>query len=170
MNKKLEITYLKTADLLPYAGNSRTHSDEQVNQIAASIKEFGFNAPVGVAEGTILAGHGRVMAAKRLGLEEVPTVDLSHLSPAARRKYIIADNKIALNAGWDEELLIAEIEQLKEEGESISVLGFTDEELEEMMAEVNDTTAPDDFPVADESIPTAYCCPKCKYKWSGKQS
>lgn len=126
---KLQITYLKTNDLLPYAGNSRTHSDEQVNQIAASIKEFGFAAPICVAEGTILAGHGRVMAARKLGLEEVPTVDLSHLTPAQRRQYVVADNKLAMNAGWDEEMLAAEIALMKEEGSDLDVLGFTEEEI-----------------------------------------
>lgn len=129
MNKKLQITYLKTNDLLPYAGNSRTHSEEQVNQIAASIKEFGFAAPVCVAEGTILAGHGRVMAARKLGLEEVPTVDLSHLTPAQRRQYVVADNKLAMNAGWDEDVLAAEIALMKEEGRDLDVLGFTEEEI-----------------------------------------
>lgn len=129
---KLQITYLKTNDLLPYAGNSRTHSDEQVNQIAASIKEFGFAAPICVAEGTILAGHGRVMAARKLGLEEVPTVDLSHLTPAQRRQYVVADNKLAMNAGWDEEMLAAEIALMKEEGSDLDVLGFTADELAEL--------------------------------------
>jgi ParB-like chromosome segregation protein Spo0J len=132
---KLKLTYLKTADLLPYAGNSRTHSDEQVNQIAASIKEFGFAAPICVAEGTILAGHGRVMAARKLGLAEVPTVDLSHLTPAQRRQYVVTDNKVALNAGWDEEMLAAEIALMKEEGSGLDVLGFTAEELGEFEVE-----------------------------------
>jgi len=146
---KLQITYLKTNDLLPYAGNSRTHSDEQVNQIAASIKEFGFAAPICVAEGTILAGHGRVMAARKLGLEEVPTVDLSHLTPAQRRQYVVADNKLALNAGWDEEMLAAEIALMKEEGSGLDVLGFTSEELAEIQAETTEgETDPDKTPEA----------------------
>jgi len=146
---KLQITYLKTNDLLPYAGNSRTHSDEQVNQIAASIKEFGFAAPICVAEGTILAGHGRVMAARKLGLQEVPTVDLSHLTPAQRRQYVVADNKLALNAGWDEEMLAAEIALMKEEGSNLDVLGFTADELAEIQAETTEgETDPDETPQA----------------------
>jgi len=146
---KLQITYLKTNDLLPYAGNSRTHSDDQVNQIAASIKEFGFAAPICVAEGTILAGHGRVMAARKLGLEEVPTVDLSHLTPAQRRQYVVADNKLALNAGWDEEMLAAEIALMKEEGSGLDVLGFTADELAEIQAETTEgETDPDETPQA----------------------
>lgn len=148
---KLTITYLKTGDLLPYASNSRTHSSEQVAQIAASIKEFGFATPICVAEGTILAGHGRVMAAKKLGMEEVPTVDLSHLTPAQRRAYVIADNKLALNAGWDEEILAAEIERLKEDEFDVSVLGFSDEELAEMASETNEgLTDPDETPEPPE--------------------
>ena len=143
---KLQITYLKTNDLLPYAGNSRTHSDEQVNQIAASIKEFGFAAPICVAEGTILAGHGRVMAARKLGLQEVPTVDLSHLTPAQRRQYVVADNKLALNAGWDEEMLAAEIALMAEEGSDLDVLGFTAEELAELREETQGLTEPDEAP------------------------
>jgi len=146
---KLQITYLKTNDLLPYAGNSRTHSDEQVNQIAASIKEFGFAAPICVAEGTILAGHGRVMAARKLGLEEVPTVDLSHLTPAQRRQYVVTDNKLALNAGWDEEMLAAEIALMAEEGSDLDVLGFTADELAEIQAETTEAeTDPDETPEA----------------------
>jgi site-specific DNA-methyltransferase (adenine-specific) len=148
---KLTITYLKTGDLLPYASNSRTHSAEQVAQIAASIKEFGFATPICVAEGTILAGHGRVMAAKKLGMEEVRTVDLSHLTPAQRRAYVIADNKLALNAGWDEEILAAEIERLKEDEFDVSVLGFSDEELAEMANETNQgLTDPDETPEPPE--------------------
>jgi ParB-like chromosome segregation protein Spo0J len=160
MNKKLQLTYLKTADLLPYAGNSRTHSDEQVNQIAASIKEFGFAAPVCVAEGTILAGHGRVQAARKLGMEEIPTVDLSHLTPAQRRQYVVADNKLALNAGWDEDVLAAEIALMKEEGSGLDVLGFTAEELAEIETEVDfPAGTQDDQGKLDEKTPIE--CPHC---------
>jgi site-specific DNA-methyltransferase (adenine-specific) len=120
-----------------------------VNQIAASIKEFGFAAPICVAEGTILAGHGRVMAARKLGLEEVPTVDLSHLTPAQRRQYVVADNKLALNAGWDEEMLAAEIALMAEEGSGLDVLGFTADELAEIQAETTEgETDPDETPQA----------------------
>jgi len=157
---KLQITYLKTNDLLPYAGNSRTHSDEQVNQIAASIKEFGFAAPICVAEGTILAGHGRVMAARKLGLAEVPTVDLSHLTPAQRRQYVVADNKLALNAGWDEEMLAAEIALMAEEGSDLDVLGFTADELAEIESDVSFAPGTeDDQGKLDEKTPIE--CPHC---------
>jgi ParB-like chromosome segregation protein Spo0J len=119
--------------LIPYAMNARTHSDAQVSQIAASIKEFGFNNPVLVdPDGGIIAGHGRVMAAKKLGLESVPTIELGHLSDAQKRAYILADNRLALNAGWDEEMLSAELARL--DGEiDLDLLGFDDDELAGLM-------------------------------------
>lgn len=132
---KLKITYLNTKDLIPYARNSRTHSDLQVNQIAASIKEFGFRSPVLVdGDKGILAGHGRVLAATKLGLAEVPTIDGSDMTKAQQKAYIIADNKLALNAGWDAAMLAVEIEELKGGGFDIDLLGFTSPELEELMS------------------------------------
>ena len=117
--------------IIPYASNSRTHNDEQISQIAASIKEFGFNNPV-LLDGDkgIIAGHGRVMAAKKLGLKAVPTIELKHLSENQRKAYIIADNKLALNAGWDMEMLTLEMGGLKDEGFDLSLIGFDDAELE----------------------------------------
>src|SRR5512142_3416861 len=103
----------RTDRLVPYAKNARTHSPEQVAQIAASIAEFGFNAPILVDSGAgIIAGHGRLLAARKLGLAEVPVVVLDHLSETQRRAYIIADNKLALNAGWDERVLAQELREL----------------------------------------------------------
>jgi len=129
MTNKLEKT--KTKKLIPYAANSRTHSEDQVNQIASSIKEFGFNNPVLIDEQNgIIAGHGRVLAAQKLGMEEVPTICLSHLSDAQRRAYVIADNKLAMNAGWDDDALQAEIDRLKDDDFDISLLGFDEEELD----------------------------------------
>jgi len=102
MTHKPTIEHLAIDALIPYARNSRTHSAEQVAQVAASIREFGFTNPVLIdGEGGIIAGHGRVMAARQLGLAEVPCIRLAHLSEAQRRAYVIADNKLALNAGWD---------------------------------------------------------------------
>jgi DNA modification methylase len=116
--------------LIPYCNNSRTHSDEQVQQIASSIKEFGFTNPVLIDEqGGIIAGHGRVMAAKKLGLAEVPCIVLDGLSEAQKKAYIIADNKLALNAGWDDEMLKVEMERLGELGFDLSLTGFDDIEL-----------------------------------------
>jgi hypothetical protein len=116
----------QVADLIPYARNSRTHSDEQITQIAASIKEFGFLNPVIVdGENGIIAGHGRVMAAKKLGMTELPAVEASHLTDAQRRAYIIADNKLALNAGWDDEMLRVEFDELGAMGFDLDLTGFS---------------------------------------------
>ena len=116
--------------LIPYANNTRTHSEEQVAQVAASIKEFGFTNPVLVdADNGIIAGHGRVLAARKLGLAEVPCIRLAHLDDRQKRAYIIADNKLALNAGWDDELLALELGALKDEGFDVGLTGFSEEEL-----------------------------------------
>ncbi len=121
--------------LIPYARNSRTHSEEQVAQVAASIREFGFTNPVLIdGEGGIIAGHGRVMAARKLGMADVPCIRLDHLTDAQKRAYIIADNKLALNAGWDEEILALELLDLREENFSLPLSGFTSEELEQIFS------------------------------------
>ncbi len=122
--------------LIPYVRNARTHSAEQVAQIAASIVEFGFNAPILVAsDAGIVAGHGRLLAARKLGLAEVPVVVLDRLSETQRRAYIIADNKLALNAGWDEKVLAAELRELEGEGLDLAVVGFSDDELKDLLLE-----------------------------------
>jgi len=130
---KRELTYRPLADLIPYANNSRTHSDEQVAQVAASIKEFGFTNPILVDESNgIVAGHGRVLAAKKLKLEEVPCIELTGLTEAQRKAYVIADNKLALNSGWDDEALRLEIEHLAELDFDLNLLGFDEIELKEL--------------------------------------
>ena len=122
--------------LIPYARNSRTHSDAQIAQIAASIREFGFTNPVLVdKDGGIIAGHGRVMAARKLGLKDVPCIALGHLTAAQRKAYIIVDNKLALNAGWDEELLAVEFADLKDAGFDLELTGFTQEEIDALGAD-----------------------------------
>ncbi|CAA7615742.1 site-specific DNA-methyltransferase [Magnetospirillum sp. UT-4] len=122
--------------LLPYAANARTHSETQVAQLAGSIAEFGFNVPVLVDErGVLIAGHGRLLAARHLGLAEVPVIRLDHLTDAQARAYRLADNQLALNAGWDDELLAAELARLQEEGFSLDLIGFSDEDLDRLMAD-----------------------------------
>ena len=122
-----------TARLIPYARNARTHSDEQVAQIAASIVEFGFTNPVlAGSDGVIIAGHGRLAAAQRLGLAEVPVVVLDHLTPTQRRALIIADNRIAENSGWDPELLRLEIDALRDDAFDLSLTGFDSEALDDL--------------------------------------
>ena len=126
----MEIVNKKVESLIPYVNNARTHSDEQVKQIAASIKEFGFTNPILLdGENGIIAGHGRVKAAELLNLSEVPCIELKHLTEAQKKAYIIADNKLALNAGWDEELLKVELDELKDFDFDVDLLGFEDDEL-----------------------------------------
>ncbi len=124
--------------LVPYDKNPRTHSTEQVNQIAASIAEFGFLNPILVdTTAGIIAGHGRLQAAKQLGLAQVPVVVLDHLTEAQKRAYVIADNKLALNAGWDEDLLRSEMAALAAEDFDLPVIGFSDDELADLLADPN---------------------------------
>jgi ParB-like chromosome segregation protein Spo0J len=132
---KLKVVYKKVEDLIPYARNSRTHSDAQIAQIAASIKEFGWRTSILVdADNGIIAGHGRVLAARKLGLTELPTVDGSDMTETQKKAYLIADNKIAMNAGWDEELLMLEIEDLKSINEDVSILAFKESEIDELFS------------------------------------
>ena len=121
--------------LIPHARNARTHSETQIAQIAGSIAEFGFVNPVLVGDdGILVAGHGRVLAARKLGLHEAPVIVLAHLTPTQRRALMIADNQIALNAGWNEELLSAELASLKEESFDLELLGFDDADLDRLLA------------------------------------
>lgn len=140
--------------LIPYARNSRTHSDAQVAQIAASIKEFGFTNPVLIdAGGGIIAGHGRVLAARKLGLSEVPCIRLEHLTDAQKRAYVIADNRLALNSGWDMEMLKVEFADLQELGFDLELTGFDLDEIKELLAPVGTEglTDPDDAPPLPEN-------------------
>ena len=152
---------LPTAGLVPYARNSRTHSPEQVAQIAGSIREFGFTNPVLVdAENGIIAGHGRIMAAQKLGLEKVPCIRLGYLTDAQKRAYIIADNKLALNAGWDFEMLKVEVMELQAEDFDVSLLGFEGDEIEKLTSDIEFAPgAEDDQGKLDEKSPIE--CPHC---------
>lgn len=133
----LQIQYKPIQDLIPYARNSRTHNDAQVAQIAASIKEFGWTNPVLLdGENGIIAGHGRVLAAQKLGQKEVPTIELSHMTENQKRAYIIADNKLALNAGWDNDMLFTEFTDLKDAGYDLGLTGFSDDEIRALTPEV----------------------------------
>ena len=147
--------------LIPYARNSRTHSDAQIAQSAASIREFGFTNPVLVdKDGGIIAGHGRVMAARKLGLKDVPCIALGHLTDAQKRAYVIADNKLALNAGWDEELLAVEFSDLLSEGFDLELTGFAPGE----------TSTPDFAPGTEEDQgrldqKKPVTCPNCGHEF-----
>jgi len=134
--------------LIPHARNARTHSEEQIAQIAGSIAEFGFVNPVLVGDdGVIVAGHGRILAARKLGLSEAPVIVLRHLTPTQRRALMIADNRIAENAGWDEEMLAAELAALKDDDVDLALLGFDDAELDRLLAgTLDETDAADEAP------------------------
>ena len=130
LHSAMQITNRNVTDLIPYARNSRTHSDGQVAQIAASIKEFGWTNPILVdAEGVVIAGHGRLLAARKLGHTEVPTIELGDLTETQRRAYVIADNRLALDAGWDDEMLRLELGELEELGFDLELTGFTADEI-----------------------------------------
>lgn len=165
--KTSSIEHVPTADLIPYARNARTHSETQVAQIAGSIQEFGFTNPVLIdADNGIIAGHGRILAAQRLKLESVPCLRLSHLTDAQKRAYVLADNRIALSSGWDEEMLANELSDLHADEFDMSLLGFDVDELATLLvidmanadvaddAEVNESTTDDSivmsFPVTIE--------------------
>ena len=140
-----------TEKLVPYARNARTHSEEQVAQIAASIVEFGFTNPIlAGSDGVIVAGHGRLAAAQKLGLESVPVVVLDHLTPTQRRALIIADNRIAENAGWDDAMLRIELQSLQEDGFNLDITGFDADALAEIMAGEETTV---DGQTDDDAVP-----------------
>ncbi len=130
----MKITQKNVDSLIPYVKNSRTHSDAQIAQIAASIKEFGWTNPILVdGDNGIIAGHGRLMAARKLGYKEVPTIELADLTETQKRAYIIADNRLALNAGWDNEMLTIELNDLLADGFALELLGFDADELEKLL-------------------------------------
>ena len=146
----IEIKYRSADDLVPYDRNSRTHSDSQVAQVAKSIEEFGFTNPILIGDdNVVIAGHGRLMAAKKLGMKEVPTIELSHLTEEQRRAYVIADNRLAEESGWDEDLLALELGALESFEYDLSLLGFNDKELADLVNSsslpglVGDDDAPD---------------------------
>lgn len=145
MSNELNYYLADVEELIPYARNARTHSSAQITQIAASIKEFGFLAPIVIAEdNTILCGHGRFYAAQKLGLKKIPCVKESHLTDAQKRAYIIADNKLSINAGWDDELLAVELSDLQGEGIDLSVTGFDEKELADLFEDKSKSDVEDD--------------------------
>lgn len=155
----MKIQEIEIEKLIPYARNSRTHSDEQVAQIAASIKEFGWTNPILVdGEAGIIAGHGRLAAARKLGMKKIPVIELSHLSPTQKKALIIADNKLALNAGWDNEMLALEFEELEIEGFDLALTGFGEDERDALKPEqvtegLTDEDAVPDVPVEPKTKP-----------------
>lgn len=150
MEKEMQYYLADVSELIPYVRNARTHSEAQVSQIAASIREFGFLSPILVAEdNTILAGHGRLAAALKLGLKKVPCVKENHLTETQKRAYIIADNKLSLNAGWDSELLAVELSELEGADFNLDLLGFDEAELSSIF-DADKDVSDDDFDVEKE--------------------
>jgi len=149
---KMQIVYKQADEITPYINNTRTHSIEQIEQIKASIKEFGMCSAIGLHNGSIVYGHARFTALKELGYTEFPTIDLSHLTDTQKKAYIIADNKLALNAGWDDELLKLEVNGLLQDNFDIDVLGFDADELLEILGDdtVEGLTDEDEVPDAPE--------------------
>ena len=145
MTETLRVEYRKVETLIPFARNPRTHSDAQVAKLAASIVEFGWTNPV-LVDGSqgIIAGHGRLAAARKLGLAEVPVIELGHLTLAQKRAYVIADNRLALDAGWDEEMLAIELAELSESGYDLTLTGFTNDEIEELLVDAEGGAGTDD--------------------------
>ena len=158
------IEQIKLKKLTPYARNSRTHSDIQIAQIAASIKEFGFTNPVLIDDGNdIIAGHGRVLAATKLGLDEVPCIRLSHLTEYQRRAYVIADNQLALNASWNFDMLSVEIDELNDGKYDISKIGFSTTELAEIIGSPNEIDVNEDEKLISDK--KSCICPKCNWEF-----
>jgi ParB family transcriptional regulator, chromosome partitioning protein len=161
----LTIEYKKTGELIPYINNSRTHSEKQVQQVAASIKEFGFTNPILIDEGNgIIAGHGRLQAAQMLNLNEVPTITLEGLTEAQRKAYVIADNQLAMNAGWDLDALKVEVDRLTELDFNLDLLGFDDDLLKDLLSTIEpnfDPATEEEQGQLDELDPKWIDCPHC---------
>lgn len=154
-----------TKSLVPYARNSRTHTSEQIEQLRASYRQFGFTVPIVIDEdGTIIAGHARVLMAELEKLDEVPVRVAHGWTQLQKAAYVIADNQLALNADWDKAVLALELGELGAAGFDLSLVGFSEAELE-ALAKIN--VGPDAFQAFGENVPTDYCCPRCNYRWSG---
>jgi ParB family chromosome partitioning protein len=167
MDRKLE--WRNIGEIIPYARNSRTHSEEQVAQIAASIKEFGWTNPVLIdEENGIIAGHGRLAAARKLGHTQIPVIELTGLSEAQKRAYVIADNKLALNAGWDAEMLVNELRDL--EGIDLTLTGFTIDEINALQPVDFDPATEEEQGKLDQLDPKWIACPHCGKEFDARQA
>jgi ParB-like chromosome segregation protein Spo0J len=166
----MEYSQKAVKDLIPYINNARTHSDEQVTQIASSIREFGFINPIIIDDkNNVIAGHGRLLASKKLGLKEVPTVLVDHLTDTQRKAYVLADNQLALNAGWDDELLKLELAQLDDVGFDLELLGFDLDNLGDLFDSPNDSENElKDTEIDVDAFDFEHECPKCGFQFNGK--
>ncbi len=159
------IEWKQTGELIPYSNNSRTHSEKQVQQVAASIKEFGFTNPILIDEDNgIIAGHGRLQAAQLLGMDKVPTIALEGFTEAQRKAYVIADNQLAMNAGWDLDALKVEVDRLTELDFDLDLLGFDDDVLADLINTIEpnfDPATEEEQGQLDELDPKWIDCPHC---------
>jgi len=162
IDRKMQIVFRETKELIPYISNAKTHTDRQVQQIAASIKEFGFMNPILIDEGNlILAGHGRLQASQLLKIKEVPCIEAKHLDGAQKKAYIIADNQLTLNTGFDRNLLKIDLDELQElGGVDLDALGFDEKELESLL---KPPVLADDIPedIDDKKEKDSKTCPHC---------
>ena len=166
---ELKIKELPIGELIPHAQNSRTHSHEQVSQIAASIKGFGFTNPILIGDNNdIIAGHGRVLAASLMKMETVPCIKLGHLTENQKRAYMIADNKIALNAGWDEELLGLELTDLREVDFDLGLIGFDGAEIELILNPPEQNPESSTKEIDSDDFVMECTCPKCGFEFDPK--
>lgn len=162
--QQIKVEYLPIKQLVEYKNNARTHSDLQISQIAASIKEFGFTNPVLISDTyDIIAGHGRVLAAKKLGWDTVPCIRLDHLSDTQRKAYVIADNSIALNSDWNFDMLSVEIDELNDYKFDVSLLAFSNEQLSELIGSAEEPV--NNELKADEKARETCICPKCHFEF-----
>jgi len=168
----VNITQVAVDKLIPYVNNSRKHSDAQVAQIAASIKEFGWTNPILVdGDQGIIAGHGRLMAARKLGMKEVPVIELAHLTDTQRKALIIADNKLAMNAEWDTDLLTVELNELLADGFALNILGFNNDEISKLLDEPDFQPATEEEQgKLDELDPKWIVCPHCGKEFDARQT
>lgn len=159
------IEWKQTGELIPYSNNSRTHSEKQVQQVAASIKEFGFTNPILIDEDNgIIAGHGRLQAAQLLGMDTVPTIALEGFTEAQRKAYVIADNQLAMNSGWDLDVLKVEVDRLTELDFNMDLLGFDEDVLAELINTMEpnfDAATEEEQGQLDELDPKYIDCPHC---------
>lgn len=182
MSDQLKFVYRKVSDLIPYVNNARTHNEEQIIKLASSIKEFGFMSPIIISDdGGIIAGHGRLMAAKKLGIEKVPCVVESHLTDLQKKGYILADNRLSLDAGWDEDLLKIELQTLKDNDVDLALTGFDNNEIDKILKidddELNDNSFTQEIINNSSEIDAdefdddkfEHVCPKCGFKFNDKE-
>jgi len=168
MTSMIQVEIRPVAALHPHPRNARQHTPAQIAQIAASLTEYAWTFPILIDEhNQVIAGHGRLMAAKKLAHDDVPVIVARNWSEAQKRAYMIADNKLTDNSSWDEALLAKELNDLKGVGIDVEGLGFEADEIDDLLKKLAESQPPDEFQSYDEEIAIEHTCPRCNYKWSG---